>query len=179
MAPPIKDVSVADFADLLGVTSARVYQHIQAGMPHRLRGKRTTRIVPREAIAWLIDRAKEFAAPKDGGNSARNRRELAEAELKELDVLERRHALVPIEEFESFTAAVVGALASVASGQLQRFEREIVTADTPAAARKVTEQIHVALMAGTQEYADHLEQEATAMEAALREPAPASDGAAA
>lgn len=166
MAPPIKDVSVADFADILGVTSARVYQFIQEGMPHRKRVKKGTRIVPREAIQWRIEREREQARPEDGRPPRpRDRLEIAQAELKELEVLEVRKSLIPIEEFETFVDSFVGGFAAVASGRLQRFERDIVEASSPATARKLTEQIHGALMAGAQEYGEHLDDEAAALEA--------------
>jgi hypothetical protein len=160
MAPPIKDVSVAELAALLGVTTARVYQYVQDGMPHRKRVKKGTRFLPREAIRWLIDRAREQSTPKDAA-SPLNRKLLAEAELKELEVLERRHALIPIEDYEHFLDTFIGGFAAVASGRLQRFEREIVVAASPAAARLLTDQIHADLMEGAQEYAAHLEAEAT------------------
>lgn len=175
MAPPVKDVSVAQFAELLGVTSARVYQFIQDGMPHRKRGKQPTRIVPREAIAWRIERAKEDAAPKDAERvRPRDRKETAEAELKELLVQERRRALVPIEEFETFVDALVGGFAATAAGRLQRFEREIVAATTAGEARQVTEAIHRALMTGAQEYGATLEDDANALEAPHDEPGEAA-----
>jgi hypothetical protein len=166
VAPPVRDVSVKDFAALIGRTTVRVYQLIGEGMPHRKRSKSTTRIVPKDAIGWMLERAREEAAPKDGTPKARERRDLAEAELKEIIVQERRRALVPLEEFEEFTDTLIGGLAAVSSGRLQRFERDIVTAVTPADARKLTERIHEALMAGAQEYAAELEAEAGEMEAA-------------
>jgi predicted DNA-binding protein YlxM (UPF0122 family) len=48
MAPKVNDVSVAEFAELIGKTSQRVYQLIQKGCRIAAR-KGTTRIVPREA----------------------------------------------------------------------------------------------------------------------------------
>jgi hypothetical protein len=165
MAPPVKDVSVADFAELTGKTSARVYQWIQDGMPHRKRVRKGTRILPREGIAWLLEQAKKDAKPKDANDSPLNRKLLAEAELKELELQERRRALIPAEDFDRFLDAFIGGFAAVASGQLQRFEREIVAATSSPAARVITEQIHAALMEGAQEYATQLETEASAIDA--------------
>jgi hypothetical protein len=165
MAPPVKDVSVAEFGELLGVSSQRVYQHIQAGMPHRKRARKGTRIVPREALAWLLDRAREQAKTVDGPVRPRDRKESAEAELKELQVLEMRRVLIPLEDFESFVDSLIGGFAAVAAGRLQRFERDMVVASTPGAARLLTDQMHAALMEGAQEYATQLEAEATVLEA--------------
>lgn len=164
MAPPVRDVSVADFAADWGVSTQRVYQWIGEGMPHRKRGEKPTRIVRHEANAWRLEQAAKAAKPRSDTPRARERRELAEAELKEILVLERRRALVPVEEVEGFVDSFIGGFAAVASGRLQRFERDIVSAATPGAARVITEQIHEQLMAGAQEYRAQIEVEASALE---------------
>jgi phage terminase Nu1 subunit (DNA packaging protein) len=166
MAPPIKDVTVAEFAELNGVTAARVYQWIQEGMPHRKRKNRPTGIVPREAIQWRVDRAEANAKPKYGtdDDSPGKRKTIAEAEFKELQVQQMRETLVPIADFEEVVGNLVAGFAAVAGGRLQRFEREMVAATTPAAARKISQRIHQALMAGAQDYAEQIDAEATALE---------------
>lgn len=161
MAPKVDDWSVTQYAELRGLTSQRIYQLIQAGMPHRRR-KNTTRIVPKEAIAWEIERAKEGAKPADvAASTPMGRKTLAEAEFKELQVQQLRGALVPVEEFEELASQLIGGFAAVAGGQLQRFERDMVALSTPGEARKLSERIHQALMSGAQAYADQLEQEAS------------------
>lgn len=169
MAPKVDDVSVTEFADLCGVTSQRVYQYVQEGMPHRRRknGKTEhTRIVPREGIRWLIDRAGEVAKAKAPASDDRARILRADAELRELEVAERRRELVPAVEVVQFSESFVGGLAAVAAGQLQRFERKMIKVSTPGEARRLTSEIHAALMAGAGDYANTLDAEAAAIEKA-------------
>jgi hypothetical protein len=58
------------------------------------------------------------------------------------------------EELETFIAG----FSATAGGELARFERHIVDAVTPVAARIVTTEIHEALMRGAQRYAETLEE---------------------
>lgn len=181
MAPPVKDISVKEFAELVGLTTVRIYQLVKEGMPHRKR-KRGTRIVPRDSITWMLEKAAEAAKPKNEAPSARARLDLAQAELKELEVEERRKLLIPLDAFDTFVDALVGGFAAVAAGRLQRFERDIVIAASAPDARKVTERIHAALMEGAQEYADALDAQATVLSpppaSVLAAPAVASEPAA-
>lgn len=181
MAPPVNAVTVAAFAEILGRTPERVYQLIQQGMPHR-KLARSTKIVPAEAIQWLRDRDVEKAAKPAEAPAAelveaveRARKLRAEADLKELDLAERRGQLVQVEIHTETVDKFLGGLVAVASGQLARFEREIIRAATPAEARILTRKIHAALMEGTRDYADLLEAEADALDAAAAEPAPVEE----
>lgn len=165
MAPPVKDVSVQEFATDHGVTSQRVYQWIQAGMPHRSR-KSGTRVVRAEANRWIRERDQEQARSETGPDEAkeRARKVKAEADLKELEVAERRKQLIPADEYAVFVENFIGGFAAVASGQLQRFEREMVRAMTPGEARAITQKQQAALMEGARQYAQQLEAEAEELE---------------
>lgn len=170
MAPKIEDVSVEQFAKTIGVTSQRVYQLIQAGMPHRdrVRGKKTnTRVVPAEAIKWLRDRDRSEALAEKALNEAqeRARKTRAEADMKELQLAQLRRELVPASEASTFCEAFAGGFDSVAKGQLGRFEREMVKVTTAAEARVLKNKIVAALMKGAQRYAASLEAEAEKLDA--------------
>jgi hypothetical protein len=164
MARVVETVALADFAADHGVTVRTVTNWIAAGMPHRTtRGER--RVVRAEANRWLKAdihaKARAEVAPSEADERARKLR--FEADLKELELQERRAFLVPAEKYREHTESFVGGFAAVAAGQLARFEREIVVADDAPKARKVTQAIHEALMRGSQEYADQLEAERVAL----------------
>lgn len=165
MAPRVQKLTVAQFADLMGLSAERIRQFIRSGMPHR-QGARGAEVVPREAIQWIRERDREETrsetAPDEATERARKLR--AEADIKEIDREERRGALIPVAIYQDRLDATAGGFAAVAAGQLQRFERDIVRAETPADARKITQQIHAALMRGAHEYADTLDAEAAALE---------------
>lgn len=169
MAPKVHTVSVAEFADWHGLTSERIYQLIQQGMPHRKQSGKT-RIVPKDANRWFRERAREDARRESQGDKPneddeRARKLAAEATLKELELAERRGQLIPLVDYQERLDQFVGGLAAVAAGQLQRYERDIVRTTTAPDARRLTQQIHAALMRGAQEYAERVDAEATALEA--------------
>lgn len=173
MAPVVRDVSVKEFAEFYGTTSQRIYQLIQDGMPHRKRGKKAdTRIVPREAIRWLRARDKKESSTEAGDAKLNQFTELArktriEADLKALELARLQGELVPTEVFTSFVTKFAGGFASVASGQLGRFERDMVAVATPADARLLRQKIQTALMEGAQRFADRLDMDAAAIEDVL------------
>lgn len=157
MAPPVKDVSVEKFAELVGVTSERIYQLIQSGLPHRKRDE-GTRIVPKDAIKWLRQRDRDEAVVEKALDEAkeRARKTRAEADMKEIQLAELRGSLVQTAEVSAFIEAFVGGFASVAAGQLGRFEREMVKVTNAPGARALRTKIHRALMEGAQRYADQM-----------------------
>lgn len=114
-----------------------------------------------ETITWRIQRELQLARPaKAEGEkpvTEMNRKLAAEADLKELQLAQLRGELVTVEAHTEVVARIAGGFAAVASGQLARFERRIVQATTPAAARVVTQEIHRALMEGAQDLADDLD----------------------
>lgn len=169
MAPPVKDVSVKQFADLVGVTPERIYQLIQSGLPHRKRGKTGTRVVPKDAIKWLRDRDRAEAVVEKALDEAkeRARKTRAEADMKEIQLSELRAAVVKTSEATTFLEAFVGGFASVSAGQLGRFEREFIKVTTAADARTLRVRIHRALMEGAQRYADEMAAKADTMTAEL------------
>lgn len=163
MAPKIATVSVAEFAADHGLTAMAVGDWIRKGMPCRsISGLR--RLVRRDANKWLRESIRETARSDTPDEAAERARKLrAEADLKELELAERRGLLVPVATFESELEQIVGGFLAVAAGQLTRFEPEIVAAATVGAARKVTQAIHGALVQGSRDYAQRLETEAGEM----------------
>ncbi|HTS88113.1 MAG TPA: hypothetical protein VMG41_06435 [Gemmatimonadales bacterium] len=91
--------------------------------------------------------------------AAAERYEVARARKMELETEALEGTLVPLADYEQELNKVVGTLAAVASGELMRFERDIVTCQTPAEARRITQEIHAALMRGANQAADELERE--------------------
>lgn len=167
MAPRVEDVSVEAFSELMGLTSQRVYQLIQSGLPHRKRAS-STRIVPREAIKWLRERDRVEAVAERALDEAkeRARKIRAEADMKELQLAELRGVLVPSSEATTFLEGFVGGFSSVAAGQLGRFERDMVKVSTAGEARSLRMKIHRALMEGAQRFAEELSSKAVELEAA-------------
>lgn len=153
----------AELAERFGKDERTITNWMQAGMPSRTRAGKL-------AFAWLqclewrekqIERAAKEGSQKDSELEQKIR---AERKLKEFELAEKQRELVPAAESESFVTDFVGAFAAVASGRLQRFERDIVNATDPAAARRLTQRMHVALMEGAQDYAAQLEAEAQTLE---------------
>lgn len=159
-------VNASELAQLHGVTRETIRQWTVAGCPRRQDGS----YIVAEVITWRIQRELEkdraARAPKDGDEKMTelNRKLRAEAELKELQLARELGNHITTEDHEAIVARVVGGLAAVASGQLQRFERKIVQAKVPADARIITQDIHRALMVGAQEFADTLETEAAGLD---------------
>lgn len=148
-------------AQLLGVTPQRVTQWIQAGCPTTGDGKKLDLVT---VVEWRIARAETQARSATRAESPLQRKLDAEAKLKELQ-LEREQALsVSAEDHEEVVARIAGGFAAVAAGQLQRFERRMVQARTPADARVITQDIHRALMEGAQELAESLDSDADELE---------------
>ena len=170
MGRPLATLSTGEFAELLGKSSRTVQNWLRDGMPHRM-NRHQAAIVPRDAIAWLIERAQESArAAAEPGDDRRGsafaRKAHIEADLKQLELDERRRRMIPAEEFEEFAEQFVGGFTAVAMGRLTRFERDIVRAKTPADARKITRAQAAALMHGAREMADRLDEEAAGDEPA-------------
>lgn len=175
MPPRAKTVSLEEIADAFGVTTESIRLWRKDGMPSRQEGGRP-RFVLRECIEWRreADRQAVEADAEDGPKASVERalKLRVERKLREVELAEKLRQLVPIGESVAFIEEFVAALAATAAGRLQRFERDIVRAATPAAARRVTTAIHVALMEGGQEFAGGLERAAVAGDESA-EPTPA------
>src|SRR3954463_16770944 len=111
-----KDLSVAEFAESIGYTAARVYQLIQEGMPHRMRGKteKSARIVVADVWRWALDERKREAAKPAGPapdpeTQERIRKRRLEADRLALDLRERQAELLERAEVEAFDRAQEGA----------------------------------------------------------------------
>ncbi|HKV74573.1 MAG TPA: hypothetical protein VJN95_08640 [Gemmatimonadales bacterium] len=158
MAPKVSTLSQEEFAAAVGRTSRTVMTWRQKGMPVRMISGRP-RYVLRDCLTWWEESIREEERDKSKGtsNNPEIRKTAAEADLKELDLAVKRRELVPLEEYQAALDKVIGGFAAVASGRLQQFEREIVAAQTPGDARRITQAIYHALMEGANEFADHTE----------------------
>jgi hypothetical protein len=170
MAPPVAKVSVQEFADLIGVTSQRIYQLVKSGLPTR-KESGLTKIVPSEGVKWYIEHQtwehQQQRKKQKGGVDEKDERALkarADRLMAELDLLERSKTVVLATELTEFIERVFGGFAAVTLGRLQRFEKEILRAKTPAEARKLTVKLQAALMDGARAYADQLDDEAAELE---------------
>lgn len=163
--PKPQTLTLQEIARAFRVQVQTIREWRAQGMPHRMVGGRPLFDLP-ACIEWRREKdresARDEAAPDEAKERARKMR--AEAELKELEVARIRGQQVPVEQYEERAEAFVGGFAAVAAGQLHRFERDIVKASTAAEARRLTQQMHAALMHGAQEYADTLEAEVQATE---------------
>lgn len=150
--------SATALASTLGVTREAIRLWTLDGCPRRDNG---TYLVA-EVVTWLRKRDRETASREHAPDEAKERaRKLrAEADLKELELQERRGQLVTHALFQERLDGIVGGFAAVAAGQLARFERPIVAAQTVGDARRITEGIHRALMQGARDFGGQLEADA-------------------
>lgn len=158
----------SELARIHGVTRQTVREWTLAGCPRRDDGS----YIAAETIAWRIRQKVEEAKRErasDGDEpklTEMNRKLKVEADLKELELQHRRAESIDAPVHREVAARIVGGFASVAAGQLARFERRMVQATTPAHARAISQDIHRALMEGSQGLADELDAEAAALDEA-------------
>jgi DNA-binding transcriptional MerR regulator len=171
MAPKVKTLSLAEIAEEFGVTTRTIQNWREAGMPTRVISG-APRFVLKECIRWRreidVAEAKEAATPGLGElDDAEERVGLTRARRlmseHELEILKDLHT--PKAETQALMDELVGGFAAVASGRLRRFERDIVAANTPGDARRLTQEIHRALMDGGREFREQIEAEAAQLEA--------------
>lgn len=176
MAKPSKDVSLAAFAESHGKSEewARLLVAKQ-GMPHRKNTQGQYRVVPSIANTWLLKREAHEATQKERERHQQEEGLDKEQELagkyrvdrlrSEWDFQVEQGKYTPTAETQAIIDELVGGFAAVASGRLRSFERDIVQAQTPADARRITQRIHAALMDGGREYRKQIEAEAARLEA--------------
>jgi len=120
---------------------------------------------------WYVDRerksARDAVKVPDMGLAESERTEAqAKAEIAKMKAEEMRGDLIPADLHQSRLNAFVGGMMSVVDGRLNRFERDIVAAGTPAEARKVVDAIKRSVKQGGLELADRIEAEPEEVEAA-------------
>ena len=167
---PRREVSLSqnDMAAALGLDDTETLrQWRKDGCPHQMRGNRPF-YHPRKVRLWLEERAEKRGRAsidrplaKLDKDDEQARKLAAEATIAEMRLAALQKEMIPAQRFESEFERLVGGFAAVSKGQLQRFERDIVSASTPADARRLIERIQDALMAGMQTFADELDDEAT------------------
>jgi transposase len=165
MTPPVKTYSQTEIAAEFRKSTRTIRNWQKSGMPHRMISGEP-RYVLADCMAWREDRVREEAKADESPDEAKERARglRAQADLRELELAERRGQLVAADVHDTAVETLVAGLAATAAGQLARFERDIVQATTPAEARLITQRIHAALMRGAQDYADVMEAEAAALE---------------
>ncbi len=97
------------FAEAFGVSEAQLERLFQQGMPHTKEASRRVTIPMPEGRVWyhayLVEKGRKQAAPTSM-DEARKRREIAQAELAELDLAERRNELMTVTAFDALVADV-------------------------------------------------------------------------
>jgi phage terminase Nu1 subunit (DNA packaging protein) len=152
-------VPAREVAKHFRVSVRTISDWVRKGCPHH-ETPRGTAFVLAEVIAWRIAGEVESAAARAPRPAAieleveQARKARADADLKELELAERRGALVPIEDFRLELETVLGRMRAVVSGQLHQFERRIVHATTPAEARMLTRDMEDAICRGGMALAD-------------------------
>lgn len=145
---------------MLGVSREAVRLWTNEGAPRRDDGS----YLVAEIVTWLREKdrraLRDETAPKEAQERARKTR--TEADIKELEYQERLGQLLPVAEFQRQIDLIIGGFSAVAAGQMSRFEKKIVAAKSAGDARRITEQIHRALMEGARAFADELEADADA-----------------
>jgi len=120
---------------------------------------------------WYVDRERQSAKaevkPKDQAlaDSVKEKAQ-ADAAISRMKADEMAGDLIPADLHQSRLNAFVGGMMSVVDGRLNRFERDIVAAGTPAEARKVVDAIKRSVKQGGLELADRIEAEPEDEEAA-------------
>lgn len=95
------ELSQKDLAQVLGLTTRQIRNLEEQGMPARAEGNRKLYPIP-DAVRWYVqrqvDQAAEAAKP-DAYEKARARDMEARAEQRELEVMEARGRVVPVERW--------------------------------------------------------------------------------
>ncbi|MCE2942182.1 MAG: hypothetical protein ACK51E_11425 [Gemmatimonadota bacterium] len=157
-----KTLRAAEAADAVGVSPRTLREWTQQGCPHR-RTPGGAEYVIAEVLTWRTETAVAAAIEKlqrpDGIDLAAEqaRKARADADLRELDLAERRGELVPVAKYRRELEDVLGRMRAVVSGGLHRFERRIVSCATPGEARRLTRDIEDAICRGGVALADTLE----------------------
>jgi len=93
----------AQFAATFGVSEAQLERYFQQGMPHEKKGRRIMIPMP-EGRVWyhkyLVEKGRREAMPQDL-DEAKKRREMAMAEIAELDLVDRRCVTMLLEQYEN------------------------------------------------------------------------------
>lgn len=148
---------------MLGVTAESIRLWTQEGCPRRDDGS----YIVAEVVTWLRQRERDKIRDElkagDKKPTELNRKLAAEADLKELQLRQMRGELLPVEVHDERLARVIGGFATIATGQTQRFEREMRKVQTAVEARELRERIVEALMEGARSLADELDAEAATM----------------
>lgn len=156
-APRAKTVSLTDIAAVFGVTTEAIRLWRKEGMPTRVVSG-DVRFVVTECVRWRREMDRADRAPEgDTGKQDKLRVLRAEAELKELDLNERLGRLVDRAVFDETVETFVGGFVAAVMGRLQQFERDVVQAQTPQAARAVMDRIQEEVLRAAREYADALD----------------------
>lgn len=153
-----KRLSVAELAAKLRLTVQRVYQLIDDDqMPHFPRGEDRTQIEIEEdeVLRWLYARSVARAPDPDAEDRRRKRKLEADRLQIELETLKGQR--LDRTEVEALARAEEGSFVAFITGQLQRFEPDIVRASSPVDARKLTTQMKREILAARRDYGEQLE----------------------
>ena len=163
MPRKVESLSLADMAALIGKTTEtlRLWRH--EGCPHVMQSGRP-RFVPREVWKWREERITDRAAGNAKEAKARDRKELAEAMLKEIELEQLLGNVASVTDLAEAARTFVGGMAATITGRLAAFERRIVLATTAAEARAVADEIKRACLQGARQFADAFDEETELLE---------------
>lgn len=158
-APKAKTVSLTEIAGIFGVTTEAIRLWRKEGMPTRRDSGRLSFVIA-ECVRWRRQRDQEAAKDDDASDTTKaDKRAIlrSERQLRELEVRQKLGEMVERATFEEEIERFAGGLVAAVTGRLQQFERDIVQASTPAAARVLTERMQDELIGGMRAYADALD----------------------
>lgn len=147
-----REVSRDFLAAVLGVDVRSIKNYVDDGMPKVGRG----RFHLRGCIQWYAERLRLATAGSSDLDAARQRKTLAEAEMAEIDLAERRNEVIPLDVHESRLEAIAGRLAAQCKG-LDRFIAPVQRATTSVEAKGVLDDVSDALLASLRAVADDLD----------------------
>lgn len=152
---PDSDVSREFLAQLLGVDVRTITNLVDDGMAKSARG----RFPLKASVQFYLTREREKARGNKGLNDldiARQRKTIAEAELAEMDVAEKRGQSIPLEVHEQRLRerleTVAGNLRAIS-----RYHPDILAATTPEAADALCERMEREITAELQGLSDEIE----------------------
>jgi phage terminase Nu1 subunit (DNA packaging protein) len=143
-----------ELAGLLGVSTTQVDAYIRAGCPvvEKGAGRRPYKFNSADVIAWRDKRAAEVRDASGEGNAdaSKRRHMAAAAELKELQLAEKRGSMIHVEDVAPLIADELANVRSRLMAMPGRLSSALVGLDQPAIEQKIRDEVSGALSELTQ-----------------------------
>jgi phage terminase Nu1 subunit (DNA packaging protein) len=144
-------VDRAVIAEEFNITARRVNQLVGIGLPRAARGKYPVEKCRRWYIRYLQKCLERDALVAEGGESGRAfvrlRREIADAELKEIEVAKARKEMIAISDFEKTLSDLVSTVKAQILGVAPRVASKLVGLDSRLMAQAIIEKYLKAALA--------------------------------